>query len=243
MLTWLLALSRISTHLCPALTTATARLYGTIPRMDLWMTLGNLVTGAVGGTAAVFGLFKYLGNWWLERQKASYSKELEEFRHALEREQRRVQAEIDRSVFVTRAHFETEFAAMKDVYKCLSEVHLTLNGVRPAFRVEPMNESRDDQLKRLGQCLGELQRAYDNLLTQSNALEPFYPADLYAAVEECKKAAYTEITDVQLAGDDAFTSAWYTQGKTNCNRFEVAYKNASKVIRERIEKLAVLPST
>ncbi len=80
-----------------------------------WITaLEGFVTGTLGGVAAVFGLSKYLGELWLERQKVQYSKELEEFKDGLQQEQKRLQSRIDRSVFVTRAHFETEFTAMRE---------------------------------------------------------------------------------------------------------------------------------
>jgi hypothetical protein len=40
--------------------------------------------------------------------------------------ERRAQAETDRSVFVTRAQFETEFEAMKEVFGLLSQVRFAL---------------------------------------------------------------------------------------------------------------------
>jgi hypothetical protein len=49
--------------------------------MPWWITaLENLIGGALGGMAIVFGLSKWLGTMWLEKQKARYSKELEGFK-------------------------------------------------------------------------------------------------------------------------------------------------------------------
>ena len=44
------------------------------------------------------------------------------FRDNLHKEQLRLQAEIDRSIFVTHAHFETEFAGMKGVSQCVADI-------------------------------------------------------------------------------------------------------------------------
>lgn len=47
-----------------------------------WLTaLETIVGGALSGSAAVFGLSRYLGDRWLERLKAQYSKELAQFSH------------------------------------------------------------------------------------------------------------------------------------------------------------------
>jgi hypothetical protein len=49
--------------------------------MDWWTVLESIVGSALGGSAAVFGLSRYLGDRWLEEVKARYSKELAEFAH------------------------------------------------------------------------------------------------------------------------------------------------------------------
>lgn len=47
-----------------------------------WLTaLETIVGGALSGSAGVFGLSRYLGDRWLERLKAQYSKELAQFSH------------------------------------------------------------------------------------------------------------------------------------------------------------------
>jgi maltooligosyltrehalose synthase len=94
--------------------------------MDWLTAIESLAAGALGGLGTVYGLSRFLGNLWLEKQKARYSIELEEFKNQLLKEQKRIQAEIDSSVFVTRAHFETEFSAMKDIFKALADVKMAL---------------------------------------------------------------------------------------------------------------------
>jgi hypothetical protein len=157
-----------------------------------------------------------------------------------QRSQRQVQAEIDRSVFVTRAHFETEFEAMKQVFSCLSEVRLAINGLRPMLSVEPANESDEEKLKRLFIRLEKLSIAYNKLIAESEARAPFYTAELYNALDECLSAASMEINSIRTAGNDTFTFDWFKQGDQNRDKFSQGYHKAVENIRDRISKLAVL---
>jgi hypothetical protein len=80
-----------------------------------WLTWLRImgVSGATG-IAASTAASKWLGKYWLEwllaKHKAEYDQELEHYR-----------AQLDRSVFVTRAHFETEYTAMKEVAQRFSK--------------------------------------------------------------------------------------------------------------------------
>ena len=123
--------------------------------------LENFGTGFLGGAAAVLASAKFLGSWWLESQKARYSHELEEFRDRLQERQRHIQAELDRSVFVTRAHFETEFNAMKEVFTKLAEVRLRIQGLRPFFDIAPEDDTTDAKLGRLAERLQPFIAAYN----------------------------------------------------------------------------------
>jgi hypothetical protein len=49
--------------------------------MPSWTTLiDGIAGGALGGIGTVFALSRWLGSVWLEKQKAGYSKKLEEFK-------------------------------------------------------------------------------------------------------------------------------------------------------------------
>jgi hypothetical protein len=207
-----------------------------------WMTaLEAIVTGALGGIGAVFGLSRFLGNLWIERQKATYSRELEELKNVLQNQQKRVQAELDRSVFVTRAHFETEFDALKKVFKVLSQVRLRLNGIRPSFEVSPAGEEQKEKLKRLSARLNDLIAATNELTQMVEEMKPFYPENVYEAIDDSIRAARVEIIGVQTRGEDTFTISWYEDGDRNRDKFHLAYSRATNIIRERISSLAVLP--
>ena len=188
-----------------------------------WTTIATFATGTFAGTILKEG-WSFLREWWLQRHKT------------------RIQALTDNAVYVTKAHFDTEFTAMKDVFKCLSNVRLIVSGIRPQHGIGPSNQSREDKIEDLFKRLQGLQEAYNSLIAQSEALSPFYPQPLYEALDECIKAVRLEIVQVQIAADDTFSLKWYTDGAENRERFMKAYNLASQIIRERISRLAVLPS-
>jgi hypothetical protein len=199
-----------------------------------WVAEGAI--GFAGGVASYFALPKLFGEWWIEKVKAAHAKQLESLR-----------ASIERSTFVTRSHFETEFAAVKDAFKCLSEVRLRMNELRPNDGVGPLGEAKDAKKAGLQGRLLSLKAAYNALLEQTEVLSPFYPAELYEAFRKCIKASNIEIMDVMTAdspGDEqSFSLEWYKRGRANREAFQAAYDEVGKIIRDRLSNLAVLPST
>lgn len=107
--------------------------------MDFSFLVGG-VSGAICGSAAATGLARWLGERWLgkllEQEKAKYARELESLKADFAQELEHYRAQLDRSIFVTRAQFETEFTAMKEVSQCLSSVKIAVRNLYPIeFRV------------------------------------------------------------------------------------------------------------
>jgi hypothetical protein len=103
---------------------------------SLWIDSAKAIFGgAAGGVATVTFLSKYLGDRWLghvlEKEKAEYAKQLAKLTAGFTQELEHYRAQLDRSVFVTRTHFETEYSAMKEVSQCLSEVKVNFLKLHP----------------------------------------------------------------------------------------------------------------
>jgi hypothetical protein len=148
-----------------------------------------MLSGGIAG-AVVSAVWNFVSGLLLQRDQAASTKELTELKDDLDRAQKRVQAELDRSVFVTRVHFETEFEAMKNVFAFLSQVRLAMISLRPMVRVEPATETEQPRLQRQCERLDDLSVAYNKLLTESEARTPFYVVELYQAIEGCLRAAF-----------------------------------------------------
>jgi hypothetical protein len=72
--------------------------------MDSSLLISGLC-GAVGGSAAVAGLSRWLGDAWLgrmlEKEKAKYAKEIENLRSGFAQDLEHYRAQLDRSIFVS----------------------------------------------------------------------------------------------------------------------------------------------
>jgi anion-transporting ArsA/GET3 family ATPase len=177
----------------------------------------------------------------LEELKAKYAQELEERKDALARSKSVLQADIDRSVLVSRTHFETEFEAYKQAFKALAEVRLCMGSVRPMNEITPANESEEERKKRLAERLKELADAYNVAVAVVENQNPFYPNEVYPALQECLAAAPLEIANVRTAGFQTFTPQWYTQGENRMGEFNIAYFKVCEMVRNRISTLQVIP--
>ena len=204
------------------------------------MSLAYVVWSAVSGAVSGSGIVYFLKDRWLEGVKASYAKDLEVLKDSLLQEQRRIQALIDRSIFVSRAQFDTEFNAMKDIFGYATETRLSMEQVRPMSRISPAGQDQNTKLTELFQKLETLVAAFNLFSTQIDSLSPFYPQDLYTILIECRYVASQEITQIMTGGDETFGINWLNKGSENIKAFSTAYHRASVVIRERLDRLSII---
>jgi hypothetical protein len=212
-----------------------------------WITV---VVSAAINTPAVAGLLGWLGkrrlehesaqhNSELETLKASYVTELEKYKDQLDRSKLLLQADIDKTILVTRVHFETEFDALKSVFARLAEVKLQMPAVRPKFSVALVDETLEKKLARLTDRINALQEAYNGLLETSEHLSAFYPQNIHEQVEQCLRRAKCEISDSSHSREEIFTQDWYDRGQSNVEEFMKIFESVSTLIRDRISKLAI----
>lgn len=204
---------------------------------------GTVITSVFANVAVIGGLLKVfwqnLTDRMLAKLKARNDQELEKLRLTHAQSLAFYQHEFDKTILVTKVHFETEFSALKEAFQRLAEVRLTMAGIRPFMSVAPAGETREDKLKGLFERLEKLIAAYNALIATTENLRPFYPKEIYEYIEECSRAAWMEITDVQTSGDTVFRSDWYAQGRQNNERFMKAYNTVANLIRDHIATLAI----
>ena len=197
-------------------------------------------------TPIVLALSAWLGKVWASRillkETAQHNQELEGLKAKFRTELETYKAEVEKTVFVTRVHFETEFAALKEIFQKLAEIRLRVVGLRPFFSISSQKETKEERLSKLSQQLEEFGAYYNELLTAEENLKPFYSQDVYREIEACRKAANREIFQIRTSGQDAFTPPWYEKGIQNQEEFLGAYERVAEAIRHRIAKLTVIRS-
>ena len=110
-----------------------------------WMTV---VVSAAINTPAVCALLGFLGKRMLQRQKEQHSKELEHlkagyltdlerYKNELDGSMRMLQAGIDKTILVTKVHFQTEFEALKQIFEKLADLKFQICGLHPVTENSP----------------------------------------------------------------------------------------------------------
>jgi hypothetical protein len=212
-----------------------------------WLKAGEVIFGgALGGTAAVFGLSRWLGEVWLgrilEKEKAKYAREIEKLRAGFAQELEHYRAQLDRSTFVTRAHFEVELDAYKKVFEGLGEIRLAIQRTRPLMEVMTGPQpNQEERVANLVERLNDLANAQNKTVLVIERLSPFYPRDIYLKLEPCLAVVRREILDIKTSGDTMLSSDWYDKGQQRLDAFFPLYNGVTEAIRERIAALAIIP--
>ena len=216
-----------------------------------WLTV--VVSTAISAPV-VAGLLGWLGNKKLaddlakhnrdlDALRAQYARELEADKSRFVTSHEYLRAEIEKTVLVSRVHFETEFQALKLVFQELAKVRLRISGLRPFFNIRPENETKEDKMKQLVEAVNDIKDAFNQLIETSENLSPFYPPEIYDQIQECQRATMSEINDIQLTTSvEGFTPGWYLRAEKNQREFLKAYRAVSTLIRDRISRLAVVRS-
>src|SRR5258708_24768683 len=95
-----------------------------MPLKVIWETAGAVLVSVGGGGAIVVALSSWLGKGWanriLEADRAKYAREIEQLKGELERSSRLLQGEIEKTIFLTKTHFETEFTILPHILEKVS---------------------------------------------------------------------------------------------------------------------------
>jgi hypothetical protein len=208
----------------------------------------GLFGGAVGSLIVVYGLSRWLGDVWkakiLEKVQQANRKELEtlksEMQSSVEKANRLLDAGISKAIIVTRTHFETEFAAYKEIFAALSEVKNCLHATRPVFIIAGEGDQVKDE-KNLVDRLNFLIAAHNKAVVISDNLRPFYEGEIYQGIQRCFNATKFEILQVKTGSCGTFSAEWFEAGRKSQEGFTQDYISVSKLIRDRLASLGVLP--
>ena len=199
--------------------------------MNLVGILESLAIGLVGGLGGGAALWKFVTDTWLEKRKAEWNTEMEAFKDSLAAQQKRLQAQLDSSLFVTRAHFEVELNAMREVHRCLAEVKV-------AFRaLNPLNSRDEKHDEERSQLIETLRIATARYLAKVEEWGAFLDTSLYDSFERCYYGADEEWK--RLSSSTASDS----DKVLIHNQFFDNYRAACQGIRDRLKNLAILPGT
>ncbi len=202
-----------------------------------WTTfLGSLVGSGATAWLVVKGLGSHLADRWLARYKGEIDKEFEKYRDALEQKRKRIEAELGQRTYVSKAQFDTEFNAIKDIFAALGKLRLSFNGLRPFVDWIPPDE--EGKLKLVSARLSHFRPLLDALVTTVESAYPFVPDNIYEQLEICMRMGMIEMRHIDEAGAKALSPTGYDDGAKQHEKFTSAYFAAAKLVRERLKQLS-----
>jgi hypothetical protein len=160
----------------------------------------------------------FLGDWWLEREKAKHT-----------RRQSKMDALIENALYVTKAHFDTELQAMKEISVQLARVRLIFGEIQ---ELAPSQEGSNTYMAKLSDEMHAADEAFFAKLVEWGV---FLTPKLYDAFERCHFAADEEALRLTTRSEDN------AEKVRNKEYFFSNYSDACQKVRDRIAHLAVLP--
>jgi hypothetical protein len=202
--------------------------------VDVLQAILSAVFGAAGGVVAlVTGLSGFLGRIWADRiveaQRAKFGTELALLRGQLDAEVRRLQGEIDKTILVHRAHFDTEFNALKDIWRKVAHVRSVFNELKPPRHRDAQGPSEGSRI--VSDALAELIMAIDS---QS----PFYPKDIYDDLDNLRAMVKQELAECDI-GHPHEPIAWARRREQGWTELTGRVTTISDKIRDRLARLTI----
>jgi hypothetical protein len=206
---------------------------------EIWQTAGAVLASLGGGATIVLAMSTWLGKVWanriLAKDRARYSKEIEGLKADLDRTARLFQGEIDKTLFVTKTHFETEFRSLRRIWKHVATVRSRMNRLREVPTANTLEEQVQLHIESFAVFMDEV----NGLRMAIDDNSPFYSQELYMALDELLRLAQTERDDVRFYLVDRFEISWIQRGQKNFSSYLECAERVSALIRERLAKLSV----
>ncbi len=192
-----------------------------------------------GGTIVVL-LSSWLGKVWanriLEQDRAKYASEMEQLKTELDRATRLLQGEIEKTIFVTKTHFETEFQILREIWQEVSVVRASMSQLRPKFGIVDVRQTKEE---RLTECFEAYSPAVVKLIQTIDRNSPFYPQEIYETLDQLVRVAIRERDDIAVLSEDALTLAGRNRGKENFDQYLALADKLSAQVRDRLAKLSI----
>ncbi len=184
----------------------------------------SLITGFGGGAVLIFALSSWLGKVWanriLEKDRARYEKEMEDFRQRGAKQQ-----------FVHQLQFEKEFDIYYKLWGRLIKLGRAADRFRPGLHTSD-GKSPEEHMK-------DFKTAYDGVDEIVYLYRPFYAPDVF----ECGKEILSNASSVYFNHGDPHEDKreHWKKARENMKNIGDIVEKICSAIRERIwpEKLVV----
>lgn len=211
---------------------------------DVMKIVGATLLSVGGGGLVVMAMSSWLGKVWAQRlmQKdiAKHATDLEALKSKLEGMNKKVQAELDKTVYVHRVQFETEFKALSDIWNKVSTVRQALAGLRPQLEIiSPEKDTAVVQMDKFERKFNKFSAASGELRQAAHNQSPFYTREIYDEILRIIDTLSDEEAQLKLTDEPPFTDVWYKRGEQNWTITLSTADRISEMIQERIKSLSL----
>ena len=141
-----------------------------------------------------------------------------------------IRVEYAKRQYVSEKAFDKEFEVLSELWKALIELRYATLNLRPIFDTVDPNETEEQRkIKRLNK-FGE---SYNNFLLKIMQYQPFFPKEIFSALEEIRTVAYSEALDYEYSNPKSIQEYW-DKAKANSDAILKGIDKVGELIRERI---------
>jgi hypothetical protein len=218
--------------------------------LDILKWIGTVLFSIAGGGTIVLGLSGWLGKVWAERlmererheharelelDRAAHNQDLEALKSKFERTHRRLQNELDKTIYGHQLKTQTEFTALMELWKKVPPLESAMANVRPPKWLFDMGALVDPE--------GYVTKNRAGLIKEGEALQtlvsqfgPFVDARIYDALQQLLLIARGELTETGFPKDRS--NEWFERGATNVAKFKEVRAELFKLIAARVNEIA-----
>ena len=194
-------------------------------------TMQEIILALGGYSVILSALLAFLGRFWLLRivEKEKYA-----LQRQLDDTNRKLQAELDRDLHVSKTQFDTEFANYKSIWACLVDLRASTLQIRPMMDFIDPKESKEDRLR---SRLTAFQSKFNALREQVEKNKPFYSQSVYDKLAEVIKLCHSEAIDAEY--HERPSREYWQEADTNRKDIISAIDETCESIRSRVSSVRV----
>lgn len=210
---------------------------------DILKIVAALIASVGGAGAIIWALSSFFGKMWankiLEKQKAEYQKDIEEYKNALSCELETVKATNEKLTYISKIQYDIEIEAIRDLTQASHRALLM------CFSLIPYDK---DLLKNKQEMAARNDGHYKNFTECINSFMDVYGSSL-AFIEEDIAQLFLKFLSICRAQFDFYNQVYRPQSGipskaieplyARDGEIEDAHKEAINAIREHLKKIQV----
>ena len=202
--------------------------------MAWWPEILKMGAASAIGSGITIAIIKWSGGVFAEQIAAAtrqrHTKELERLRS-------RLAGRLETAVYRSKAQFDVEFATLREIWKAVSETRRRFVHTRAGLHY--YSEDEDLEETALGRA-NALVRAINELKPAIHDNEPFYPQEIFDALQLFVDLCERELSDLRQQDPNLRDPEWWTRAQSNAKEAERQTAEIATKIREHLKNVVIV---